>query len=523
MAETRIAQWTGRVVSGNLTTKVSLALYSDPDNQEMPLYIRPINIYVYSTVKSEVDKVRMRAFIYVGGITYPQPTTSTEAATGSGTYYYRFLGTDTLCRTNMPVSALPSEEITFNANVLVNGSAAGFIYGPLIYPKTIHLTPPQTVQTDALNLFTCDTPFTIPNNVRVQASCSGRLRPSLISTDCYYDATTLLKNKKETAISQFYWYPNHNRKGANDFVNGVGEYELQLVIKQPNDYFSDMPLYIFEGGSGAIYYNETPPQAAAPALSLSSLEVAGAGILAQYGKYIKGKSRVQFSAAYTLKYGAALSSFSLAVGSATVSTTTATISPTVDGSAVATILDNFGLSTQQSIAYQVYDYWDPEMTQIAVHRCKQDGTRDDTGAYVLIEWAINIAPLGNQNSKSLTITHPGGTTTPTLSSYNQSGSLIAPANTELSYTITFALTDDFTTVTRTVPLSTAAVTMDIYKGGRGIAFGKVAEHDHTFEISDGLTVLLNTQDSHQIDLVDALVKLATAAHINIYVDTNSGS
>lgn len=136
---------------------------------------------------------------------------------------------------------------------------------------------------------------------------------------------------------------------------------------------------------------------------------------------------------------------------------------------------------------QIINYYMPSLPTISIHRCDQDGTANDLGAYCRIDWSINVCPINNQNHKTLTINHPQGTTTYTneeLTSYTEGGSFIVEANTENSYTITFNLTDDFNSVTKTMRLSTAHVTMDWLYNGQGVAFGKVSNKENAVEISD---------------------------------------
>ena len=55
---------------------------------------------------------------------------------------------------------------------------------------------------------------------------------------------------------------------------------------------------------------------------------------------------------------------------------------------------------------------------------------------------------------------------------------------DYSYEVQYSLTDAFGTVSITDVISTAAVVMDFKQGGKGVAVGKVAEKDNTFEVSE---------------------------------------
>ena len=139
--------------------------------------------------------------------------------------------------------------------------------------------------------------------------------------------------------------------------------------------------------------------------------------------------------------------------------------------------------TTETFSANIVDYYTPSFPNIAVHRCDSDGTQNDNGAYCLIEWTVSICPIANKNSKKLTISTPSGNSELTLSNYYQGGSMIVPASTESSYDITFTASDDLKSFTRTLRLSTSGVIIDFLRGGKGVAFGKVASYENAVEVS----------------------------------------
>ena len=133
---------------------------------------------------------------------------------------------------------------------------------------------------------------------------------------------------------------------------------------------------------------------------------------------------------------------------------------------------------------QIIDYSLPTLTNMSIHRCNSNGEANDMGEYCKIEWAVDIEPINNQNSKKLVIKHPAGTETrDPLDSYTESGILIVAANASRSYDISFTITDDINSIIRSTKLSTAGVTMDWLYDGKGVAFGKVSETANSVEIS----------------------------------------
>lgn len=513
---------------GSVYISGGVFIYHDPDDPSVTPYAELTSWIIYASTQSALSSQPSSVSLRLGGTSFNLSGKSWSAVTGSGSSYSRRL----VLGTPYPSISLPDLtegnykwcSVSLYQSGFGSIEATGYAY----MAKRVTVTPPSTVRLNDANYFSFPA-ITFPDNYSFSALGYGYLRPSGKNCKLYVDAITPFETNslRGRTISGFYWYPAASLAQPGDFSGGVGEYTLSVSFRASSTWHDgtyqtggvSSTIVNFNLPSGAILYNETPSAAALPIVTLTSSEISGAGLYARYGKYIKGKSQVRYTAAVTYRYGAVKSYFELVVGYDYTTALTYTFWPEEAGTATAHAEDDHNGETEVSVNYDVYDYWTPGLTA-AIHRCTQNGTRDDSGSYCLIEWAINVAPLGNQNSRSLTITHPEGTTTPTLSSYTASGSLIVAADPEHSYNISFALTDDFGTITRTLRLSTAGVIMDIFHGGHGVAFGKVAENDYTLEITSDWDVLLNTSNARQIKLVDALVALANAAGINIYVNNS---
>lgn len=394
-----------------------------------------------------------------------------------------------------------------------------------IFPKyyNMQITAPATVILNNVNTFPCeaiDLSSLSGYASNMSFSAYGAFGQNYERTsDLYISSST--KPTKNSAFSALSWYPSILQVATGDFINNTSRYKIFFEVTSSSSGLDDNRIAWGEL-TGYIQYNETPPVNAKPAVSVSVTETAGIGLLARYGRYLVGKSQIRLTASISAPfgYGQSILTQTITLNGVTASANQ-TVRPTVDGTYYAAAVDNHNASNNASLSYQVYDYWEPELSTFAIHRCRQDGTNDDAGAYVKIEWGIHVAPLGNQNSKSLTITHPQGSTSPTLSSYDASGVLIVAADIEHSYDITAALTDDLGSTTRMLRLSTAGAIMDIHHGGDGIAFGKVAELPDTLEVTPDWEVILNTTDAKKISLVSALKALAAATGVDIYVHSNN--
>ena len=90
--------------------------------------------------------------------------------------------------------------------------------------------------------------------------------------------------------------------------------------------------------------------------------------------------------------------------------------------------------------------------------------------------------------------------TVTLTTYTQSGSAVIAADTNYTYDVQLELTDDFSTVTISLQLSTAFTTMNFRAGGKGIGVGKVSEIDYLLDLASGWSVRLGSTTLSEADL-----------------------
>ena len=160
-----------------------------------------------------------------------------------------------------------------------------------------------------------------------------------------------------------------------------------------------------------------------------------------------------------------------------------------------------GYLLNETLQVPTISYFLPSLPVASIHRCDEDGTSNDQGAYCRIDWAVAITSINNQNSKKLVISHPGGTTTyDPLDSYTQSGSLVIEANIEYSYSISLTVSDDIDETTRNMTLSTAYTVMDWLWNGKGVAFGKVSNQSDAVEISEAWKLICHKLIFSGIDM-----------------------
>lgn len=223
-----------------------------------------------------------------------------------------------------------------------------------------------------------------------------------------------------------------------------------------------------------------------------------AGCVAKYGKYVATKSKLRIALTNTLLYGATAKSVSINANGATYSTNPATTNELLSASyntVTAQIQDSRSqMSDQVSVDLEVLPYSPPAINSFSVHRCNDDGSANDEGAYCRADFDISISPLDDINSRALTfkfkVVSAEEYTSDSISlyAYAATGSYVFAADTEQSFDVSLELTDDFSTTTMQTRLSTANVIMAFRAGGLGVGFGKVPEHDYSLEIAANWTI-----------------------------------
>lgn len=226
------------------------------------------------------------------------------------------------------------------------------------------------------------------------------------------------------------------------------------------------------------------------------------GNLATYGRYVVGKSKVKVTLTNTLKYSATLASTTIKANGATYNSSPATsdfIASTSNTSITAKIIDSRSQASDTATAtIQIYAYNAPKINSFSVARCDSDGTLNNSGAYMRVNYNVTITALGNNNSKALVIKYKKSSAsswsskTVTLSSYSVSSndhSIAADVNS--TYNVKLELTDDFgTTTSSTKNLPTASTRMNFGAGENGgIGIGKVSENNKTLEVAPDWDVI----------------------------------
>lgn len=143
---------------------------------------------------------------------------------------------------------------------------------------------------------------------------------------------------------------------------------------------------------------------------------------------------------------------------------------------VVTVTDSRGRTGSAQYTVSVADYAPPALT-LEASRCREDGTADDTGEYALVTLTGETRQVDGKNAAALTFRH--GSTEEII--HVDVGAFtcerIVPAPSTQTLSLSADLTDKLLTTSRAMVLSVGYATLDLLKGGRGIAFGATATRE----------------------------------------------
>lgn len=244
-------------------------------------------------------------------------------------------------------------------------------------------------------------------------------------------------------------------------------------------------------GETSKTFTITVPSSVVP--SFSSITCSPSGTDSSFG-YVQGKTKLALAInGATGSYGSTIKSYKITGAGGTwnsQSVTTGVVNTTGSVTLTGTVTDSRGrTSASKTVTITVNAYHTPKITSWSVVRCNSSGTAQADGTYVKCTYNASIASLGNKNTKSYTIRSYQGSTQISSNSlsntnYSISGSVIYSGYaTDGSYTVQLEVKDSFSTTIQKVDLGTAYMTMDFKKGGKGVAFGKVAENDNMLDVN----------------------------------------
>ena len=232
----------------------------------------------------------------------------------------------------------------------------------------------------------------------------------------------------------------------------------------------------------------TVPASVVPTIGTITVTEAVSSLAAKIGAFVQGQSKISVSIAATGAYGSSISNYVSKFGSSSFNGASFTISNVNTSGSVTlsvTVKDSRGRTATKTQTITVLPYSIPQINSFTGIRCDQNGTADEDGQYVQLAYDYAISALNNKNDKTITIAYKlvsdtTYTTLKTESNYSADTTYVPATvfSVDNSYDFKITVADYFKTVSYEIEVTTAFTLVDYSSGGKGIAFGKVAETEN---------------------------------------------
>lgn len=229
------------------------------------------------------------------------------------------------------------------------------------------------------------------------------------------------------------------------------------------------------------------PTSVVPAISAVAVEEATSGLAAQFGAYIKGKSKIKATITAAGAKGSTIKSYSTTFNGKTytgAAWTSSALTASGSLSLVTTVTDSRGRTAKKTTTITVLDYTKPSINALEVYRVNAEGAADQDGIYIAVRYKYGVTSLNSKNTASLVAQYKQSTATE-WSSLLTGSALSADTtalpesptfSTDYQYDVRLTVTDWFgESDTWTTQLQSGAVILDISADGLGISFGKTCE------------------------------------------------
>lgn len=283
---------------------------------------------------------------------------------------------------------------------------------------------------------------------------------------------------------------------------------LSLASQIPNATSGKLTIYCdtYNGstkiGTKSVTITVRVPSTVVPTISSVAVTDTNATQYSQLGGVVKGKSKLSVVITASGSQGSTISSYSTSVGGKSYSGASFTVNSVTTAGTLTfsvTVKDSRGRSASTTKSITVVDYENPVIDKLTVIRANSDGTANDEGNSLRIDYGFTISTVNNKNTKSykLEIKAPDETSyrqVETGSVYSLNTNKVVSENISLdkSYIVRLTISDYFRSLTHSVEAPTAFTLVDYHSSGKGIAFGKVAQGEG---VDFGLPVKFNNGET----------------------------
>lgn len=241
-------------------------------------------------------------------------------------------------------------------------------------------------------------------------------------------------------------------------------------------------------GTKTVLMTAKVPASVVPTISAVALTETTAGLAAQFGVFVKSKSKVRATITAAGAKGSTIKTYSSTLQGKTYtgsSWTSDTLASAGTLSIVTTVTDSRGRTAKKTTTLSVTDYTAPKISTLTAWRRGASGPQED-GTLLTLSWAYSVASVGSKNTASAVIEYKRTTatdwtqlTTRTALTSSETVEFVEPEfSTDYQYDLRLTVVDWFgASQAYTTTLPTGAVIMDFLGSGKGLAIGKVAEYE----------------------------------------------
>ena len=213
-----------------------------------------------------------------------------------------------------------------------------------------------------------------------------------------------------------------------------------------------------------------------------------------WGLFVKNKSKIKFTISTTPSTGSTITEIKTTLDGVTYTGAefeTDYIKTAGELNLIMRATDSRKITNGEIYKINVVDYDLPYITSASAIRSDENGNESDSGTYLKVDLDAGVYSIEGNNTATYQVLYKKTTatefTTYTINSteltYNGSVK-ISELDTNSSYDVKIVVKDYFSESTKNLPtVTTAFVTVDYLEGGHGMAVGKVAEEEDTFEVA----------------------------------------
>lgn len=230
------------------------------------------------------------------------------------------------------------------------------------------------------------------------------------------------------------------------------------------------------------------PTSVVPTISAVAIAEATSGLAAQFGAFVKSKSKIKATITAAGAKGSTIKSYSTTFNGKTYtgsSWTSGLVTASGSLSLVTTVTDSRGRTAKKTTTITVLDYSKPIISDLHAYRVTAEGDANQNGIYIAVSYKYSVTPLNNKNTASMTIQYKRSTEsewTELLAGSDLSAdTTVLPASptfsTDYQYDVRMTLSDYFgAAAPYTATLSSAEVILDISADGKSLGIGETAQY-----------------------------------------------